>query len=71
MIMTVTGSGYILMLCSLFNLSITPVCILPALIADEKDKGTLITLYRAGVHKKQTNIEMSPSLVNKTASFSL
>ncbi|MDE6760700.1 MAG: hypothetical protein K2J90_08470 [Lachnospiraceae bacterium] len=53
MIMTVTGSGYILMLCSLFNLSITPVCILPALIADEKDKGTLITLYRAGVRNRE------------------
>ena len=36
MIMTVTGSGYILMLCSLFNLSITPICVLPALIADER-----------------------------------
>lgn len=53
MIMTVTGSGYILMLCSLFNLSITPICVLPALIADEKDKGTLITLYRAGVCNRE------------------
>ncbi len=49
----VTDSGFILVLCSLFNLSITPVSILPALIADEKDKGTLITLYRAGVRNRE------------------
>lgn len=45
--------GYILILCSIFNLSLTSICILPTLIADEKDKGTIIILYRAGVSNRE------------------
>lgn len=53
MVMVALSDGYILTLCSMFNLAITPVCILPTLIAEEKDKGTIVTLYRAGVSNKE------------------
>lgn len=44
---------FILLLSCQFNLSIAPVSILPTLIAEEKEAGTMGILYRAGVGKKE------------------
>lgn len=44
---------FVLLLCCQFNLSIMPVSMLPTLIAEEKEKGTIETLYRAGVRNRE------------------
>ncbi|MDE6853195.1 MAG: ABC transporter permease [Lachnospiraceae bacterium] len=44
---------FVLLISCDFNLSIIPVSILPTLIAEEKEKGTMDALYRAGVRNRE------------------
>lgn len=55
-----TGSGvgdtakyFVLLLSCQFNLSIMPVSVLSASIAEEKEKGTMYALFRAGVRNRE------------------
>lgn len=43
---------FVMLISCQFNLSIMPVSVLPTLIAEEKEKGTMVALYRAGVRNK-------------------
>lgn len=41
-----------LLMCSVFNLAILPMCIFPLLVAEEKEKQTASVLYRMGISER-------------------